>query len=236
VLYGLYQRRIRRWLATQEMPKHVAMILDGNRRWARQNALATSAYGHRAGAAKFREFLVWCDDLGIAVTTLYLLSTDNLSGRKSEELDQLYEIIADLAEDLSQEVFLRIHRGLPYFQGEASLATWVERTTSELCPGALVATPSGGASGAGAAHISPSPQFVVRTLGRIRRVGWRREQLLDIVFNVTIALVGIATVGLIWYFVDASGSDWQSLYDQALQQCLRPASPMRHADEAAVAS
>ena len=38
------------------------------------------------------------------------------------------------------------------------------------------------------------------------------------------------------YFVDASGSDWQSLYDQALQQCLRPASPMRHADEAAVAS
>ena len=101
MLYGLYQRRIRRWLATQEMPKHVAMILDGNRRWARQNALATSAYGHRAGAAKFREFLVWCDDLGIEVTTLYLLSTDNLTGRKSEELDQLYEIIADLAEDLS---------------------------------------------------------------------------------------------------------------------------------------
>lgn len=101
ILYGLYQNRIRRWLATQEMPKHVAMILDGNRRWARQNALATTSYGHRAGAAKFREFLVWCDDLGISVTTLYLLSTDNLTGRKSEELDQLYEIIADLAEDLS---------------------------------------------------------------------------------------------------------------------------------------
>jgi short-chain Z-isoprenyl diphosphate synthase len=77
------------------------MILDGNRRWARQNALATTAYGHRAGAAKFREFLVWCDDLGISVTTLYLLSTDNLTGRPSDELDQLYEIIADLAEDLS---------------------------------------------------------------------------------------------------------------------------------------
>lgn len=101
ILYGVYQNRIRRWLATQEMPKHVAMILDGNRRWARQNALATTAYGHRAGAAKFREFLVWCDDLGISVTTLYLLSTDNLTGRKSDELDQLYEIIADLAEDLS---------------------------------------------------------------------------------------------------------------------------------------
>ncbi|HXD60980.1 MAG TPA: isoprenyl transferase [Lacisediminihabitans sp.] len=101
ILYGVYQNRIRRWLTTQDLPKHVAMILDGNRRWARQNALATTAYGHRAGAAKFREFLVWCDDLGIAVTTLYLLSTDNLTGRKSEELDQLYEIIADLAEELS---------------------------------------------------------------------------------------------------------------------------------------
>lgn len=101
ILYGVYQNRIRRWLGTQELPKHVAMILDGNRRWARQNALATTAYGHRAGAAKFREFLVWCDDLGISVTTLYLLSTDNLTGRKSDELDQLYEIIADLAEDLS---------------------------------------------------------------------------------------------------------------------------------------
>ena len=109
------------------------------------------------------------------------------------------------AEQLAQDVFVRIHRGVPYFQGEASLATWVERTTSELCPGALVTPTSGGGPEADAVLLSPSPQFVVRTLGRIRRVGWRREQVLDIVFNVTIALVGIATAGLIWYFVDASG-------------------------------
>ncbi|MHB1171177.1 MAG: isoprenyl transferase [Lacisediminihabitans sp.] len=102
ILYRVYQNRIRRWLTTQELPRHVAMILDGNRRWARQNALGTAAHGHRAGAAKFREFLIWCDDLGISVATLYLLSTDNLTGRKAEELDQLFEIIADLADDLSQ--------------------------------------------------------------------------------------------------------------------------------------
>ena len=77
------------------------MILDGNRRWARQRSLDTAAHGHRAGAAKFREFLVWCDDLGISVATLYLLSTDNLTGRTTDELDGLFEIIADLAEDLS---------------------------------------------------------------------------------------------------------------------------------------
>ena len=100
-LYGLYQNRLRRSLAGQPLPRHVAMIIDGNRRWARLRELETAAHGHRAGAAKYREFLVWCDDLGISVATLYLLSTDNLSGRPKEELDGLFEIIGDLAEDLS---------------------------------------------------------------------------------------------------------------------------------------
>lgn len=102
LLYGLYQSRIRRWLSTQHLPKHVAMIIDGNRRWARQRLLETAAHGHRAGAAKMHEFLLWCDDLGISVATLYLLSTDNLTGRNSEELDELFLIIADLAEELSR--------------------------------------------------------------------------------------------------------------------------------------
>lgn len=101
ILYGVYQRRIRRYLTHQELPRHIAMILDGNRRWARQRLLETAAHGHRAGAAKFREFLIWCDDLGIATSTLYLLSTDNLTGRHSDELDELFRIIGDLAEDLS---------------------------------------------------------------------------------------------------------------------------------------
>jgi short-chain Z-isoprenyl diphosphate synthase len=101
LLYGLYQNRLRRFLATQPLPRHVAMIIDGNRRWARLRELETAAHGHRAGAAKYREFLVWCDDLGISVATLYLLSTDNLSGRPRVELDSLFEIIGELADDLS---------------------------------------------------------------------------------------------------------------------------------------
>jgi len=100
-LYEVYQNRLRRFLATQTLPRHVAMIIDGNRRWARLRELETAAHGHRAGAAKYREFLEWCDDLGISVATLYLLSTDNLTGRTQEELDGLFEIIGDLAEDLS---------------------------------------------------------------------------------------------------------------------------------------
>ncbi|MFP7761033.1 isoprenyl transferase [Marisediminicola sp. LYQ134] len=101
ILYRLYQRRLRRRLVGQTLPRHIAMILDGNRRWAKQRLLETAAHGHRAGAAKFREFLEWCDDLDVQVATLYLLSTDNLTGRHTAELDELFDIIATLADDLS---------------------------------------------------------------------------------------------------------------------------------------
>ena len=77
------------------------MIVDGNRRWAKQRAQESAAFGHRAGAAKIHEFANWCDNLGIKVVTLYVLSADNITGRPSEELSELYEILAELAEDLS---------------------------------------------------------------------------------------------------------------------------------------
>ncbi|MDI2099497.1 isoprenyl transferase [Ruicaihuangia caeni] len=101
-LYGLYSRRLRRELAGLRLPRHVAMIIDGNRRWAKQRLLETAAHGHRAGAEKVREFLSWCDELGIKVATLYLLSSDNLSHRDPEELRQLFDIIGDLADELSR--------------------------------------------------------------------------------------------------------------------------------------
>ncbi|MFF1634978.1 isoprenyl transferase [Leifsonia sp. NPDC058248] len=102
LLYGLYQTRLKRDLTQDSLPRHVAMIIDGNRRWARQAGLKTVAHGHRAGAAKMREFLEWCDELGISVVTLYLLSSDNLTNRSSAELSDLIEIIAELADDLSR--------------------------------------------------------------------------------------------------------------------------------------
>lgn len=99
--YRLYTRRLRRNLEHSELPRHIAMILDGNRRWARQVGLDSAAHGHRAGAAKIVEFAEWVADLRIPVITLYLLSTDNLTGRRSEELDALFGIIGELATALS---------------------------------------------------------------------------------------------------------------------------------------
>ncbi|SIT71334.1 isoprenyl transferase [Microbacterium sp. RU33B] len=102
-LYRLYINRLRRRMAHQPTPRHVAMMIDGNRRWARQLGYDSAAHGHRAGAAKMREFLQWCDDLGVEVVTLYLLSNDNLRKRDTKELADLLEIIADLADSLSRE-------------------------------------------------------------------------------------------------------------------------------------
>ena len=93
-------RRLRRQLADATHPRHVAMIIDGNRRWARQYG-GTTDHGYRAGADKMREFLSWCDQAGIGVVTLYLLSTDNLAGRDTTELTGLMRIIGVLASDLS---------------------------------------------------------------------------------------------------------------------------------------
>jgi short-chain Z-isoprenyl diphosphate synthase len=133
-LYGLYQNRLRRFLEGGTLPHHVAMIIDGNRRWAKLREMETAAHGHRAGAAKYREFLEWCDDLGISVATLYLLSTDNLTGRTTAELDGLFEIIGDLADDLSHFRDWRIQHvgstdGLPARLVE-QLTAAAERTKS----------------------------------------------------------------------------------------------------------
>jgi short-chain Z-isoprenyl diphosphate synthase len=99
----LYINRLRRRLDSAVVPRHVAMMIDGNRRWARQLGYDSAAHGHRAGAAKMREFLGWCDDVGVRVVSLYLLSTDNLRKRDSQELSDLIEIIAELADELSRE-------------------------------------------------------------------------------------------------------------------------------------
>jgi short-chain Z-isoprenyl diphosphate synthase len=107
ILYRLYGAQLASQLAGQEIPCHVGVILDGNRRWAAGQG-GTSAHGHRAGARKIREFLGWCDDAGVSVVTLWLLSTDNLA-RPQDELDTLFSIITDTVEDLASTRRWRIH-------------------------------------------------------------------------------------------------------------------------------
>jgi short-chain Z-isoprenyl diphosphate synthase len=102
LLYALYERRISRQLNVPDAlrPRHVALMLDGNRRWARDAGFSDVNTGHRVGAAKIADLLVWCDEADVEVVTLFLLSTDNLN-RPSDELDPLLEIIANVVDELS---------------------------------------------------------------------------------------------------------------------------------------
>lgn len=101
-LYWLYQRRLRREIDRARVPHHIAVIVDGNRRWAKQRLQERVAVGHHAGARKVPEFLGWCEAAGVETVTLYLLSTDNLKGRADSEIDDLFGIIAALADELAE--------------------------------------------------------------------------------------------------------------------------------------
>ena len=102
LIYRLYEGRLEAGLRPDDLPRHVAVMLDGNRRWAKTNNTGGPATGHAAGAQKTLEFLGWCDEIGIKVVTLYLLSNDNLKNRNTDELGELLQIIGDLAEELAR--------------------------------------------------------------------------------------------------------------------------------------
>lgn len=99
--YRLYEMRLRNELlrSKSELPRHIAVLCDGNRRWARDAGYDDVSYGYRKGAAKIAEMLRWCQAAGIELTTVYLLSTENL-GRDPEELSALIEIITDVVEEI----------------------------------------------------------------------------------------------------------------------------------------
>jgi short-chain Z-isoprenyl diphosphate synthase len=99
-VYRLYSDRLRREVARMALPAHVAVILDGNRRWASGVGLARPSGGHRAGADKLDELLDWCVGVGIEQVTVWALSNENL-GRPDDELSALLEVVADKLDHLA---------------------------------------------------------------------------------------------------------------------------------------
>jgi short-chain Z-isoprenyl diphosphate synthase len=97
--YRFYEHRIEKSLSPQAIPRHVGVMCDGNRRWARSAGLADVSSGHQAGADKIFEVLQWCRQTGVEVVTLWLLSTDNLA-RPAAELEPLLRIIEETVREL----------------------------------------------------------------------------------------------------------------------------------------
>ncbi len=108
-LYWLYERRLVRAIrAGGRVPRHIGIIMDGNRRFARAVGLDVKA-GHDHGADKAREVLDWCLELGIEHVTLWGFSTDN-RGRAPDEVAHLHALFAQQARDLLSDAKLHANR------------------------------------------------------------------------------------------------------------------------------
>ena len=77
---------------TEALPKHIAIIMDGNGRWAKQHGL-TRAEGHEAGAKSVRATVEGCREIGIEVVTLYAFSTENWR-RSRIEVSALFRLLS----------------------------------------------------------------------------------------------------------------------------------------------
>jgi len=100
----LYERNLLR--QCQSIPRHIAIIMDGNRRFARMIGM-NKADGHRAGADKTEEMLDWAREIGIRYITLYSFSTENFS-RDQEEISELFSLFREKFTRVLDDV--RVHR------------------------------------------------------------------------------------------------------------------------------
>jgi tritrans,polycis-undecaprenyl-diphosphate synthase [geranylgeranyl-diphosphate specific] len=105
-LYKIYSRKLEKEIRNGDIPNHLALILDGNRRWAKNN-LSMPKEGHWKGADAVENLLDWCEEFDIKIITLYVLSAENLS-RKDKELEYLFDLIKNRLEKLYNDP--RIHR------------------------------------------------------------------------------------------------------------------------------
>ena len=86
--YALYRKRLETQVHTWNVPRHIGIIMDGNRRFARTLQLEDIAEGHARGADKLEEVLNWCEEVGVDVITVWIFSLDNFK-RDPQEVSGL---------------------------------------------------------------------------------------------------------------------------------------------------
>lgn len=81
----------------EALPAHIAIIMDGNGRWAKKRGLPRKL-GHKEGAKTFRQIVEYCEKIGISVLTVYAFSTENWK-RPQEEVEEIMRLMEDYIED-----------------------------------------------------------------------------------------------------------------------------------------
>ena len=120
-LYSLYESRLLHRLDPEVLPHHIGIVLDGHRRYAREEGLPSYSDSYRAGMARFEEFLEWSNELGIPVITGWVLSRENLA-RPADELAPYFEVLIELFHRLPS-LAARHHLRLRFI-GSLDLLPW----------------------------------------------------------------------------------------------------------------
>ncbi|HEX9731041.1 MAG TPA: polyprenyl diphosphate synthase [Thermoanaerobaculia bacterium] len=118
--YEIYLRRLRALAHTWSHPRHLGIIMDGNRRFARQIGFASALLGHHRGAEKLKEVLRWCSDLGVPVVTVWCFSIDNFQ-RSTEEVEGLLRLFEDQAREMADSDQVHRHQVRVRFIGRLEL-------------------------------------------------------------------------------------------------------------------
>lgn len=106
-IYRIYEKWLQYQVKNGNKPDHIAIILDGNRRWASEQMLNSPWIGHQFGASKVEDLLEWCLSLKVKSITLYAFSTENFQ-RPSQEVEQIMQIASERLEKILSDE--RIHR------------------------------------------------------------------------------------------------------------------------------
>jgi len=107
-VYEIYEKWLWHQVKDDAKPEHIAIILDGNRRWALDHSLNPSV-GHYYGADKTEEVLRWCLDLGVKTVTLYAFSTENFK-RSKEEVEELMQLFGEKLDGVLKNEDIHKHR------------------------------------------------------------------------------------------------------------------------------
>ena len=106
--YQTYEKRLVKEVQSRPVPQHVAVIMDGNRRYAKEFGLLV-AEGHEKGKEKLEEMMEWCLELGIKFLTVYAFSTENVA-REKDEVNVLMRLFSQNFKRLADDERVHKHR------------------------------------------------------------------------------------------------------------------------------
>ncbi len=107
-LYWWYEQRLATEVSRGRIPRHIGVILDGNRRFARGIGL-DARKGHEYGVEKVHDLLQWCLELGIANVTLFVFSAENFA-RTPEEVEYLFNLFVRESQKLIEHPRIKAHK------------------------------------------------------------------------------------------------------------------------------